>query len=118
VLQGGGKVQGGRDCPRNRTAKHVYTCSLNLLPCTHHTHSPPSTSSQARASSGQEPEGSGHKRASDHFGPHGQRPRKARRRGRAGSPVHSVGSGASSSGFHKDGDRSGEEEANFPRVTR
>jgi hypothetical protein len=64
-------------------------------------------------------EGSGHKRSlSDVYG-HLARPRKlARRKHRQDSPMRSVGSGASSSGFHKDGDRSGGEEANCPRVTR
>ncbi|WIA30770.1 hypothetical protein OEZ86_000830 [Tetradesmus obliquus] len=47
------------------------------------------------------------------------RPRKhSRRKHRNGSPACSVGSGASSSGFHGAGERSGGEEANCPRVTR
>lgn len=51
---------------------------------------------------------------------HGQgRPRKmSKRKHRGTTPMRSVGSGASSSGFHGGGDRSGGEEANCPPGAR
>ena len=51
-----------------------------------------------------------------HGAPRVRPPVKQRRKHRVNSPMRSVGSGASSSGFHGGGDRSGGEEANCPRM--